>query len=64
MLNLRVISYEDKELPENVKFNVEDVSFSSQKRLIDYEVPHKAVGFVMEHNMLDNYWDDNSHYFW
>lgn len=29
--------------------------------LIDYEKPHKAIGFVMEHNMVDNYWDDNSH---
>ena len=29
--------------------------------LIDYEQPDKAVGFVLEHNMLDNYWDTNQH---
>jgi len=29
--------------------------------LIDYESPETAVGFVLEHNMLDNYWDTNQH---
>ncbi|WP_047975978.1 phospholipase D-like domain-containing protein [Muribacter muris] len=29
--------------------------------LIDYEIPEKAVGFILEHNMLDNYWDNNNH---
>ena len=29
--------------------------------LIDYEYPERAVGFVMEHNMLDNYWDESVH---
>jgi len=29
--------------------------------LIDYEVPDKAVGFVMGHNMLDEYWDCDRH---
>ncbi|MCJ2372726.1 hypothetical protein RGM3321_15625 [Pseudomonas sp. RGM3321] len=28
--------------------------------LVDYELPD-AVGFVMGHNMLDEYWDTNSH---
>lgn len=54
--------YEDKELPGDVKATLKIFPSHHQKTvLIDYEVPHKAVGFVMEHNMLDNYWDDNSH---
>lgn len=29
--------------------------------LIDYEMPDSAVGFVMGHNMLDEYWDTDHH---
>ncbi|KQN50215.1 phospholipase [Pseudomonas sp. Leaf48] len=29
--------------------------------LVDYEIPGRAVGFVMGHNMLDEYWDTDSH---
>jgi phosphatidylserine/phosphatidylglycerophosphate/cardiolipin synthase-like enzyme len=29
--------------------------------LVDYELPDLAVGFVMGHNMLDEYWDTNDH---
>lgn len=29
--------------------------------LVDYEAPSLAVGFVMGHNMLDAYWDDDDH---
>jgi phosphatidylserine/phosphatidylglycerophosphate/cardiolipin synthase-like enzyme len=29
--------------------------------LIDYEVPEVAVGFVMGHNTLDAYWDNDAH---
>ncbi|WP_322076533.1 phospholipase D-like domain-containing protein [Burkholderia cepacia] len=29
--------------------------------LVDYEVPEQAVGFVMGHNTLDAYWDDDAH---
>ena len=29
--------------------------------LIDYEAPEVAVGFVMGHNTLDAYWDDDRH---
>ena len=29
--------------------------------LVDYELPEKAVGYVMGHNMLDEYWDVDSH---
>ncbi|OLL27344.1 phospholipase [Burkholderia sp. SRS-W-2-2016] len=31
--------------------------------LIDYEAPEVAVGFVMGHNTLDAYWDDDGHSF-
>jgi phosphatidylserine/phosphatidylglycerophosphate/cardiolipin synthase-like enzyme len=29
--------------------------------LVDYEVPDRAVGFIMGHNMLDEYWDTDAH---
>ncbi|TKJ61737.1 phospholipase [Pseudomonas sp. CFBP13506] len=29
--------------------------------LVDYELPDRAVGFVMGHNMLDAYWDTDKH---
>ncbi|MEQ5837943.1 phosphatidylserine/phosphatidylglycerophosphate/cardiolipin synthase family protein [Paraburkholderia acidicola] len=29
--------------------------------LVDYEDPNLATGFVMGHNMLDQYWDKNDH---
>lgn len=29
--------------------------------LVDYELPEQAVGFVMGHNMLRNYWDTDEH---
>ena len=29
--------------------------------LVDYEQPDNAVGFVMGHNMLDEYWDTDGH---
>ncbi len=29
--------------------------------LVDYELPERAVGFVMGHNMLDEYWDTDGH---
>jgi phosphatidylserine/phosphatidylglycerophosphate/cardiolipin synthase-like enzyme len=29
--------------------------------LVDYELPESAVGFVMGHNMLDEYWDTDAH---
>ncbi|MFF7706176.1 phosphatidylserine/phosphatidylglycerophosphate/cardiolipin synthase family protein [Pseudomonas sp. NPDC007930] len=29
--------------------------------LVDYELPERAVGFVMGHNMLDEYWDCDKH---
>lgn len=29
--------------------------------LVDFELPDRAIGFVMGHNMLDEYWDTNAH---
>lgn len=29
--------------------------------LVDYELPERAIGFVMGHNMLRNYWDCDQH---
>jgi phosphatidylserine/phosphatidylglycerophosphate/cardiolipin synthase-like enzyme len=29
--------------------------------LVDYELPEHAVGFVMGHNLLRNYWDTDAH---
>lgn len=29
--------------------------------LVDYELPEQAIGFVMGHNMLRNYWDTDEH---
>lgn len=29
--------------------------------LVDYELPDCAVGFIMGHNMLDEYWDTDKH---
>ncbi|MCW1248163.1 phospholipase, partial [Pseudomonas sp. SAICEU22] len=29
--------------------------------LVDYELPDRAVGFIMGHNMLDEYWDTDKH---
>nr|CUV43046.1 protein of unknown function [Ralstonia solanacearum] len=29
--------------------------------LVDYEMPERAVGFVMGHNTLDAYWDRDDH---
>ena len=29
--------------------------------LVDYELPERAIGFVMGHNSLDEYWDTDAH---
>lgn len=29
--------------------------------MVDYEAPEQAIGFVMGHNTLDAYWDDDGH---
>ena len=54
--------YSDKNLPWLAELALSAASTHQQKMvLIDYKKPEKAVGFVMEHNMLDNYWDRSTH---
>lgn len=41
---------------------ISDFSSHHQKMiLVDYEHPDKAIGFVMGHNLLRNYWDTDEH---
>ncbi|ALE57331.1 phospholipase D-like domain-containing protein [Paraburkholderia sp. RL17-368-BIF-A] len=44
----------------NVAYTAEP-SHHQKMVLIDYEIPKVAVGFVMGHNTLDAYWDDDAH---
>ncbi|QLI82667.1 phospholipase [Chitinibacter fontanus] len=37
------------------------VTHHQKSVLVDYELPDQAIGFVMGHNMLDEYWDKNDH---
>ncbi|MCR1837983.1 phosphatidylserine/phosphatidylglycerophosphate/cardiolipin synthase family protein [Rodentibacter caecimuris] len=54
--------FADKNLPWRAELILAGSSTHHQKMvLIDYERPEQAVGFVMEHNMLDNYWDHSTH---
>ena len=54
--------YADKNLPWQAELTLQLTSSHHQKMvLIDYENAQKAVGFVMEHNMIDNYWDRSTH---
>ena len=54
--------YADRNLPWKAELLLGVTSSHHQKMvLIDYEYPERAVGFVMEHNMLDNYWDESVH---
>ena len=55
-------TYLDKDLPELAKMVLSNTASHHQKTvLIDYESPDNAVGFVLEHNMIDNYWDTSKH---
>lgn len=63
-------SFKDTELPDgkgtltdgSYDFALKKFKSHHQKTvLIDYEDPDLAVGFVLEHNMVDNYWDDSNH---
>ncbi|MCI5763019.1 MULTISPECIES: phospholipase D-like domain-containing protein [Bacteria] len=57
------IEYDDKDLPLLTKAVLRASPSHHQKSvLIDYDSPEKAVGFVLEHNMLDNYWDNDEHH--
>lgn len=44
---------------------IQMVSLSHHQKsvLIDYDKPDLAVGFVLEHNMIDNYWDTSDHFY-
>ncbi|EJN20998.1 hypothetical protein PMI35_05350 [Pseudomonas sp. GM78] len=72
----RGFSWEERaEISHWVKYESLDPNISTQMRqalkltpshhqktvLIDYELPDSAVGFVMGHNMLDEYWDTDRH---
>lgn len=55
-------TYLDDKLPSQAQLVLKTTASHHQKTvLIDYESPQDAVGFVLEHNMVDNYWDDDSH---
>lgn len=56
-------NFKDETLPKNAyKYALKYAPSHHQKTvLIDYEIPDLAVGFVLEHNMVDNYWDDSNH---
>ncbi|MBN6066011.1 hypothetical protein HYE66_05995 [Aggregatibacter actinomycetemcomitans] len=54
--------YVDNTLPASVKGTLAETGSHHQKTvLIDFAYPERAVGFVMEHNMVDNYWDTSFH---
>jgi len=66
---------ERAEIAYQIKFNSLDKNLSNMSTatmaasvthhqktvLVDYELPERAVGFVMGHNMLDEYWDTDAH---
>jgi phosphatidylserine/phosphatidylglycerophosphate/cardiolipin synthase-like enzyme len=52
----------DRELSEGMITTLKlTVSHHQKCVLVDYEIPEHAVGFVMGHNMLDEYWDTDTH---
>lgn len=59
----RLQSFSEKDAPIVTDLAL-TVSLSHHQKtvLIDYEYPDLAVGFVLEHNMIDNYWDTNDHF--
>ena len=52
----------DPQISATTQFILTATATHHQKTvLVDYELPDRAVGFVMGHNMLDEYWDTNDH---
>lgn len=52
----------DPSISSKMAFTLAGVPTHHQKSvLVDYEVPDRALGFVMGHNMLDEYWDTSAH---
>ncbi|MBN6067093.1 phospholipase [Aggregatibacter actinomycetemcomitans] len=56
-------NFKDTTLPDgSYNFALKYAPSHHQKTvLIDYDRPEIAVGFVLEHNMVDNYWDTDEH---
>ncbi|WPP01099.1 phospholipase [Pseudomonas sp. HR96] len=57
---------EDGSLDREISFKTRQVlklsaTHHQKSVLVDFEVPDRAVGFVMGHNMLDAYWDTDAH---
>ncbi|KAI2671132.1 phospholipase D-like domain-containing protein [Pseudomonas sp. TNT3] len=52
----------DPQTSSATRFTLAATATHHQKTvLVDFELPERAVGFVMGHNMLDEYWDTNAH---
>ena len=57
--------YDDKGMSWKTRGVISALPSHHQKMvLVDYELPYEATAFVMGHNMLDGYWDDNRHSAW
>ncbi|WP_137009489.1 phospholipase D-like domain-containing protein [Aquitalea aquatilis] len=55
-------TYDDKGLKDRTKSLLATAPSHHQKMvLVDYDDAKNHVGFVMGHNMLDEYWDTNEH---
>ena len=54
--------YDDAGLATKTRLTLSAGPSHHQKMvLVDYDDPHAHVGFVMGHNMLDEYWDTSEH---
>ncbi|MDZ5432117.1 phospholipase [Pseudomonas fluorescens] len=52
----------DPQVGSATRFTLAATATHHQKTvLVDFELPEHAVGFVMGHNMLDEYWDTDGH---
>lgn len=61
-VDLQAERYLDRELSiEHVGALKAAASHHQKTVLIDYEMPKIARGFILEHNMLDNYWSTDKH---
>ncbi|WP_039057010.1 phospholipase D-like domain-containing protein [Enterobacter sp. Bisph1] len=47
--------------PDTILILAGTVTHHQKTVLVDYDLPDSAVGFVMGHNMLDEYWDTDRH---
>nr|WP_063791543.1 phospholipase D-like domain-containing protein [Burkholderia ambifaria] len=63
IIHREMLFREDKELPTETIVNglAAEPSHHQKSVMVDYEDPDNAVGFVMGHNTLDAYWDDDKH---